>query len=99
VSRTHKTVRVTIERSEVRILRQHRRSRRWCSECGVESELIHSEEIKWLTLSPVPQSSPSCLSGVHTAKASDGSVLICVRSLNGVWASSEVDNRSRGDKQ
>ena len=99
MSRTQRTVRVTIESSELMIIRQHRQSRRWCSECGVESEFVHSEEIKSLLLSPVAsQASSSCLGGLHTAKASDGTALVCVRSVNEVWAKAEKNNRSTGDK-
>lgn len=99
MSRTPKTVRVTIETSEVMIIRRQRRTRRWCSECGVESEFVDSDAIKSLVLGPVPsQPSPNLLSRVHIWKSPDGTVLICVRSLNGVWANSKRNDRSKGDE-
>jgi len=79
-----KVARVTVETEQVVIIRRHRITRSWCSQCGDESEFIPVEAVNQvLGGGPHPGKQLPPGDGVHLHKVKDGSVLVCVKSLPG----------------
>jgi len=75
---------ITIETEQVTVIRRRRVTRPWCSECGGEAEFVPRHEVStWLDGRP-NQAGPRAIgSGPHFARAADGSVVVCVKSLLG----------------
>ncbi len=80
-----RTARITVETEQLVIIRCRRITRSWCSQCGIESEFIPVEAVNQVLGGGPGQGkllSPG--DGIHSCKAADGSLVVCVRSVSGL---------------
>ena len=75
---------VTIETEHFMVIRSRRVTRFWCNECGGESEFVPRQEVaRLLDGRPNQAGLKEIGSCPHFARAADGSVVVCAKSLLG----------------
>ena len=76
--------RITIETHRVVVVRRWRVVRFWCGECGEDSEFVPLEDLNGLLEDGAKDVNRQALNTeLHFAKAQDGAVVVCVKSLSG----------------
>jgi len=74
--------RITIETHRVVVVRRRRMVRFWCGECGEDSEFVLLEDLNGLLEDGANGVNRQAFSTeLHFAKAQDGAVVVCVKSL------------------
>ncbi len=72
----------TIETEQVTVIRCRRVIRSWCTECGREAEFVSRQGVSNLLDERPNHAGPKAIGGgPHIAKAADGSLVVCVKSL------------------
>jgi len=77
-----KRTKITIETDSLLVMRGTVSPRRWCAECGAESEVIPFDSIHVVSnLTPSEVQAWLECEAIHHSQAPDGTHLICLNSL------------------